>query len=353
MRGLPVPGESAWEYAVVAFFSEDEVTSNGDAQAQFNAGLALFAKGQTLTDLNEAVELIERAAAAGYARATEYCALIECIGAGRPINWTAALDRLRDAAEQGSASAAHQLLLFADPDHELEFPQSPSARFWSEIRRRIDVARMLAPREGQTAIERPFVGVLQGFAAPGECRWLVEGARERLGPSTIYDYTTGALRGDERRTSSAAMFSFDRTDLVIEMIRARIAATLDLPLPRFEVSQVLHYAPGQEFKPHHDYFDPAAEGFQQEIAERGQRVATFLIFLNDEFTGGETRFPTLGFNYRGRIGDAIAFASVDPDGQPNPRTLHAGLPPTSGEKWIFSQWIRDRIAGAAAAPAGH
>lgn len=137
------------------------------------------------------------------------------------------------------------------------------------------------------------------------------------------------------------MFTFDEIDLVIEMIRARIAATLRLPLPQFEVSQVLHYAPGQEFKPHHDYFDPAAAGFQEEIASRGQRIATFLIYLNEEFEGGSTHFSSLGFSYRGQTGDAIAFFSVGRDGGPDPLTLHCGLAPTSGEKWIFSQWVRD------------
>jgi prolyl 4-hydroxylase len=62
---------------------------------------------------------------------------------------------------------------------------------------------------------------------------------------------------------------------------------MGLPLSNFEASQVPHYAPGQEFKPNHDYFGPASHGFQDEIALSGQRVATFLMFLNDEFTGGD------------------------------------------------------------------
>jgi len=184
--------------------------------------------------------------------------------------------------------------------------------------------------------------VFQAFASPAECRWLIETAHERLGPSTVFDYSTGAMRPDPQRTSRAALFTFDQIDIVTETIRARISASLRLPLQRFEVSQVLHYAPGQEFKPHHDYFDPSAAGFQEEITKRGQRVATVLIYLNDAFEGGQTDFPSLGFSYRGEIGDSIAFFSVGADGQPEPLTLHAGLPPTSGEKWIFSQWVRDR-----------
>lgn len=320
-------------------------TSHGDSDAQFALGCELLTKARSGEDLNAAVQLIESASAGGHADASERCALLECVGVGRPINWTKALNRLQQAAEQGSLSAARQLLLFADPEGEASPPKSPPASLWSKVRGGIDERAMLDSREGLTAMERPFVGVFPKLASAGECRWLIDRARGCLGPSTIFDYTTGALRPDPRRTSRAALFAFDRIDLVIEMIRARISATLGLPLPRFEGSQVLHYAPGQEFKPHHDYFDPSVQGFQQEISMRGQRVATFIIYLNDEFIGGETRFPSLGFNYRGSVGDAIAFRSVDPDGRPNPLTLHAGLPPTAGEKWIFSQWVRDRRPG--------
>ena len=45
---------------------------------------------------------------------------------------------------------------------------------------------------------------------------------------------------------------------------------------------------------------------------------------------------------RARKGGAVYFANVDPEGRADPMTLHAGLPPTRGEKWLFSQWIHDR-----------
>ena len=315
----------------------------GDAEARLELGLDLLGKARTPAELNHAAELIESAAAAGLAGASEQCALLECVGVGRPINWTKALDRLQQAAEQGSLNAARQLLLFADPESDPLPSGSPPPGFWSKVRAGIDEKALVAQREVQTAIQQPFVGVIQRFAGAAECRWLIDSARERLGPATVFDQASGALRPDERRTSRAAIFTFDQVDPVIEMIRARISATLGVPLRHFEASQVLHYAPGQEFHPHHDYFDPSFDGFHEEIAARGQRVATLLIYLNDDFTGGETSFPSLGFDYRGEIGDAIAFASVDPGGQPNPLTLHAGLPPLSGEKWIFSQWVRDRV----------
>lgn len=316
----------------------EERTWSGDLEAQFAQGVEALAQAKSIEDAGRAAELIEAAADAGYARASERCAIIECMGIGRPINWSRALDRLAQAASQGSGLSARLLLLFGGKN-----PGSSSAAAdWDKVRADIDADALVSAREVIVALEKPSVQVIQRFATPAECQWLIDSTRGRLGPSTVFDFMTGGLRPDPRRTSRVAMFTYDQIDIVTEMIRARISATLRQPLQCFEVSQVLHYAPGQEFKPHHDYFDPAAEGFQEEITQRGQRVATFLIYLNDAFEGGQTHFPSLGFSYRGEIGDSIAFFSVGPEGKPEPLMLHAGLPPTSGEKWIFSQWIRDR-----------
>jgi len=111
-----------------------------------------------------------------------------------------------------------------------------------------------------------------------------------------------------------------------------------------EVPKVLHYAPGQTFADHYDWLDPDEPAYLLELARRGQRAETFLIYLNEDFEGGETHFPEIDYSYRGGQGDAILFANVDANGRPDPATRHAGLPPTSGEKWLFSQWIREYAA---------
>ena len=44
---------------------------------------------------------------------------------------------------------------------------------------------------------------------------------------------------------------------LIDTIERRIAALLRWPLEHGEGMQVLRYRPGAEYRPHHDYFDPA------------------------------------------------------------------------------------------------
>jgi hypothetical protein len=109
-----------------------------------------------------------------------------------------------------------------------------------------------------------------------------------------------------------------------------------------EPSQALHYAPGEQFEPHYDFLEPDVPGHVASIERRGQRIATVLLYLNEGYEGGETDFPILQLRRRGRTGGVLAFRNTDAAGWPDRRMFHAGLAPTSGEKWILSQWVRSK-----------
>ena len=142
------------------------------------------------------------------------------------------------------------------------------------------------------------------------------------------------------RTNSDCMVDIVNADVVLTLVRARLSAFVNLPTVVFEPPQMLHYAPGQELKPHFDFLRRGSN--DAAAADQGDRIMTALIYLNDGYTGGETDFPRAGVRYKGAKGGAIVFANVDPAGRPDPMTLHAGLAPSQGEKWLLSQWMRDR-----------
>jgi hypothetical protein len=144
------------------------------------------------------------------------------------------------------------------------------------------------------------------------------------------------------RTNTGMGFSIVDSDLVLQLTHARIAAALGLDVRKQEPTNILHYDPGQQYRPHFDFLDPGEAHFARELQQMGQRVATALIYLNDDYDGGETAFPRLDWAFKGKTGDALIFWNVTPDGQPDKQTLHAGAPPTSGTKWLFSKWVRDR-----------
>jgi prolyl 4-hydroxylase len=131
-------------------------------------------------------------------------------------------------------------------------------------------------------------------------------------------------------------------DLVHLMVQTRMSVGCGQPVSHMEASTVLHYAVGQTIGHHYDFVDPAHPSHAEEIKARGHRVATFLVYLNHGYEGGETIFPRIGVRHAGQRGEGLLFVNTLPDGQANLRTLHSGEPPISGEKWVFSQFVRDR-----------
>lgn len=292
-------------------------------------------RGST-ADVMRGISLIETAADGQDAEALERKAVFEAMGCARPQNWDRALDCLQQAAEKGSDIARRQLLILTR-----ERADSLQQGDWKSLRSTITIERLVESPPKHALSESPRLRVMEGFASKDECDWLMERARDRLHRATVVD-DAGAMTIEAARTNSGFEFLLADMDLVIEAIRLRIGAATHLPLPLFEPVQVLHYAPGEEFRPHHDFFDPELPGHADQIRKHGQRIGTFLIYLNDDYAGGETTFPRAQIAYRGKAGDALFVANVDRSGQPDRSTLHSGTPPTSGEKWILSQWIREK-----------
>ena len=308
---------------------------SGDGEARLALGLRLLG-GEG--DAAEGAALIEAECEAGSAGAAALLATIEAMGAARPQSWARALDFLELAARRGCARARAQLAMLNRSDVEGD---------WKRLRDGVDIAALTAAPPRRPISEQPRIRVIEGFASPAECDWVIAIAQGRLNPAWVWDPVTGQNRPDPTRTNRGLDLGVAEMDLVVQVLRARISAASNLPLPVFEPAQIMHYSVGQEFRPHHDYLDPGQAGDRAQIARLGQRIATFLLYLNDDYEGGETEFLKTGFSYRGSKGDALLFANVDAARAPDRLTTHAGRPPTSGEKWILSQWIRDRSPGPA------
>ena len=182
--------------------------------------------------------------------------------------------------------------------------------------------------------EDPRIRTVQGLLRPETCAELIEMARPHLVPAKVrVGADENALVG-EGRTNSAHWLP---AGPLVDFVQSRISAATGLPVLAMEPPQVLRYEVGQTFRPHYDFVPP------ENAARAGQRLLTALVYISDDFDGGETDFPRLDIRLRGGVGDAIYFANIDREGKLDARTLHAGLAPTRGEKWLLSQWVRDRV----------
>ncbi|WP_144637902.1 2OG-Fe(II) oxygenase [Bordetella genomosp. 13] len=190
-------------------------------------------------------------------------------------------------------------------------------------------------------LQRPSAALLGNVLDAEECRQLIAQARPRLAASTVVDPITGLDRVADHRSSAGMFFKLAETPLVAR-IEKRIAELTGLPVEHGEGLQILHYPTGAESTPHYDFLMPANEANKASIARSGQRIATFIMYLNDVDAGGETGFPHVGWSVLPRRGQALFFEYGNAARKTDPMSLHTGAAVLAGEKWIATKWVRER-----------
>lgn len=301
-------------------------TYEGNPQAMTALGARLVVGREAPYSPVDGEALLVEAARQGDAGAWSYIAVLAAAGVGRVQSWGDAFHAIRRAADLGDAPAALQIRLL----HEVGIVGDRDVPGW------------LAAASGTAVCPAPRMVRFADFLTPGLCAYFRERAAPKLKRAQVYDYRKGMLKEDAMRTNTGAPFSLIETDLLIQLVRARIACAAEVALDALEPFEVLHYSVGERYTYHIDFFHPDLPNYEDLVGVQGQRVKTCLVYLNDDYEGGETDFPKAGVKFRGRAGEALFFDNVRPDGSGDVTTLHSGLAPIRGEKWLLSQWIRDR-----------
>eukprot|EP00239_Pterosperma_sp_CCMP1384_P003233 CAMPEP_0197858986 /NCGR_PEP_ID=MMETSP1438-20131217/33220_1 /TAXON_ID=1461541 /ORGANISM="Pterosperma sp., Strain CCMP1384" /LENGTH=271 /DNA_ID=CAMNT_0043475327 /DNA_START=608 /DNA_END=1423 /DNA_ORIENTATION=+ len=163
----------------------------------------------------------------------------------------------------------------------------------------------------------------------------------------------------ESRTSFGATFGAGFAAPIIDRANRAIGTK------RSDGLEVKRYRAGEKYQSHHDYFSQPGRPM------KGDRVATFLVYLQDAELGGETMFPwrggtepidpATGWPRRPLVfereceegyqpenalklpvqkGAAVLFYSLTPDGEVDPYSQHGSCPVQEGEKWTATIWTR-------------
>jgi len=189
--------------------------------------------------------------------------------------------------------------------------------------------------------------ILRNFLSAKDCEELIAMANEReFVRSAGFNVDDGESRVSDYRTSFQTWFTVRQNPLITD-IENRIADATGTPIENSEGIQIIHYPPGTYYKAHHDYFEPRP-GTEGVLANGGQRIITFMIYLNEvpEGEGGETSFFNAYpiFRVRPEQGKACCFFNVMPDFRLDPSTYHEALPTKEPyHKYILNKWIHERV----------
>ena len=287
-----------------------QLAYSGDAKALF--ALAQLSWSGTIVAQDPILgrQLLEQAAARGHGNANILVTNLLASGVAGKRDWAAAVERLNYEASVLSGRA-------------------PAARLLRAMR--LDAAGdPLEAFERRTISHAPFAFIVESLLTREECAYLIETGQELFEPSMVYDESHQLVR-DTIRTSDGASIQWDREDPAVHAINRRIAAATRTAYEAGEALQLLRYAPGQEYRPHFDWLSNAPN----------QRLWTALVYLNEDYEGGETAFVRTNIKVKGRTGDMLVFSNADTDGNGDPLAEHAGLPVTSGSKLLATRWIHE------------
>ncbi|MFL6727035.1 MAG: 2OG-Fe(II) oxygenase [Sphingomicrobium sp.] len=286
------------------------IASTQDSEALFLLGEMTWAGTLVAQEPGRARLMIEYAAAFGHPEANILATNLLGSGVAGRRDWQAAVARLEAEARALPYRKAAWDLIEA---MQLDTNGDP-----------------LAVPEPRSLSDQPRVQLFERLLTPAECAYLIDSVEDAFEPSMVYDESQQLVR-DTIRTSDGATFDWLSEDPAVHALNRRIAAATGTSYDQGEALQVLRYVPGQEYRPHFDWVDSAAN----------QRLWTALAYLNDGYDGGATKFVRTGLEVRGKSGDVLVFSNAQADGHGDPLAEHAGLAVTSGVKYLATRWIRE------------
>ncbi|KAI1191844.1 hypothetical protein F5B17DRAFT_426187 [Nemania serpens] len=207
----------------------------------------------------------------------------------------------------------------------------------------------------------PLVIYIRDFFSTKDIDKMIEAGENRFNPSVVHQ--NGIMVQNPYRTSWSAGLPTDdpAVQCVLERSKRFLGTILNPDEDEMGAPQLVRYTEGQEYNLHHDWmripqaaFDGSPRSFN--------RVASFFVILQDNCTGGETWFPFIkpvapqpsgqeerrlwrehedgGLAFKPVAGNGIFWVNLFPNGTGDTRTVHAGLPVTSGLKTAMNIWPR-------------
>ncbi|MBA2543154.1 MAG: 2OG-Fe(II) oxygenase [Deltaproteobacteria bacterium] len=166
----------------------------------------------------------------------------------------------------------------------------------------------------------PVAFTIPGVMTAAECAAMV--ARiDALVPTEAPISTPGGpvMRPDVRNNQRAMFDDVPFAAALFDRIASKLPTLCGTrPVGTNERFRAYRYEPGQRFAPH---FDGC---FRRNDSERSE--LTFMVYLNDGFSGGSTQFHDYEVDVRPQVGMALLFQH---------RVLHEGCVVNSGTKYVL------------------
>ena len=163
--------------------------------------------------------------------------------------------------------------------------------------------------------------VIKNFISGEVCDFLINTDTSSFHVSRV---GSGVTQQDNRHSKNRMV---SLTEYGVSEIYEKCSKFTNMPLSHIEQLSVVKYEEGGFFLDHKDA-EPSVP-----------RQYTIILYLNDDYEGGETEFPLLKKKYKLKKGDALFFNNYDTYGNISEQSTHRGNKVISGVKYICNVWI--------------
>lgn len=176
------------------------------------------------------------------------------------------------------------------------------------------------------------------FITDEECDIIIGLSLPKFEPAKVVNGTSSSI--SDQRIADYTWLKSEESKLINE-IKIKVCKIINTPIKNTEDLHIVRYKVGGEFKDHFDFFIPGTDYYESCMKLGGQRTHSILIYLNDDFEGGETYFPKESTTIKPEKGKLILWSNITEDGSLDYRKLHSGLPVVSGIKFLATIWVRE------------
>lgn len=184
----------------------------------------------------------------------------------------------------------------------------------------------------------PGILIIKKYLGATQCQFIVDYANRQAGEkSTIQSKGSSGSGQAATRESTARITEYvDITgisdhvnSLVSDIFLHEVQPFYSTEIEWFECPEILRYHQGGHYQVHSDADNWTAS--KRKWSRGMDRDYSLLLYLNDDFTGGELDFPHFGFRIRPQAGMLACFPS-------DHRYLHAAKPTLSGTRYVLVGW---------------
>ncbi|XP_023346532.1 prolyl 4-hydroxylase subunit alpha-2 [Eurytemora carolleeae] len=224
-----------------------------------------------------------------------------------------------------------------------------SARLSCRLEHRGEPYLFLMPAQLELVHDNPEILMFHNIASRSEIQEIKDLGNPLLTRSQVLGGKQGFNEVSSTRTSKTGWLD-DSTNPTVSRLGRRIELLTGLKTNTSnddaELLQVANYMNGGHYSPHFDYVmkDKAPDHMiylpysNQYI---GDRLATWMFYLNEVGEGGRTVFPRLKAGVKPEAGAAVFWYNLVGSGDADHRTLHGACPVLYGTKWVANKWIRE------------